>query len=97
MSFEWDERKRRANFVKHGVDFARVVPMFFKGPVLEAPDQRRDYGEARVGAFGGVGGEVFFVVYTWRGQNRRIISARKAGSNERNLYLAALARPRGKH
>ncbi len=96
MSFAWDERKRRANLVKHGVDFARVVAMF-EGPVLEALDQRRDYGEARVGAFGRVGGEVFFVVYTWRGQTRRIISARKAGSNERNLYLAALARSRGKH
>ena len=94
MSFEWDERKRRANFLKHGVDFARAARMF-EGPTLEAPDERREYGEARIGAFGLVDGEVFFVVYTRRGSYRRIISARKAGSNERNLYRAALAR-RGK-
>jgi len=94
MSFEWDERKRRTNFAKHGVDFARAARMF-EGPVLEAPDERRAYGEARIGAFGEVDGEMFFVVYTRRGANRRMISARKAGSNERNLYYTALARSRG--
>jgi len=68
----------------------------FEGPTLEAPDERRDYGEARIGAFGTVDGEVFFVIYTPRGANRRVISARKAGSNERTLYHAAIARSRSK-
>jgi uncharacterized DUF497 family protein len=31
---------------------------------------------------------VLFVVYTWRGNSRRLISARKAGSHERQIYFA---------
>jgi uncharacterized protein len=77
------------------VDFTRVVRIF-EGPTLEAQD-RREYGEARIGAFGETGGDVFFVVYTWRGAIRRIISARKAGSNERNLYRAAVSHSHAKH
>lgn len=94
MPFEWDERKRRVNLAKHGVDFAFVTRMF-DGPTLEAADMRRPYGETRVGAFGTNEDDVFFVVYVWRGSNRRIISARKAGSNERKLYRAAVAQARG--
>jgi len=96
MPFEWDERKRRANLVKHGVDFTRIVRIF-EGPTLEAQDRRCDYGGARIGAFGEVNDEVFFVVYTWRGANRRIISARKAGSNERTLYRTAVSRSHAAH
>jgi len=99
MAFEWDERKRRANLAKHGVDFAFVTRMF-DGPTLEAADTRRPYGETRIGAFGAVENDVFFVVYAWRGNHRRIISARKAGSNERKIYRATVTRagktgPRG--
>jgi uncharacterized DUF497 family protein len=28
MRFEWDERKRRANLAKHGIDFAALDQMF---------------------------------------------------------------------
>jgi uncharacterized DUF497 family protein len=28
MQFEWDERKRRANFAKQGIDFAALDQMF---------------------------------------------------------------------
>jgi uncharacterized protein (DUF4415 family) len=31
MAFEWDEEKRQANLVKHGVDF-RQMPELFEGP-----------------------------------------------------------------
>jgi len=76
--FEWDEEKRAVNLVKHGVDFKRAKAIF-DGITLEAPDERCDYGEIRFGAYGEAEGEVLFVVYTWRGRIRRIISARKAG------------------
>jgi uncharacterized DUF497 family protein len=79
--FQWDEAKREANLAKHGIDFPFVASMFL-GPVLEASDDRKDYGEARRIALGSVGGIVIVVVYTWRGQARRLISARKASSRE---------------
>ena len=35
MAFEWDEEKRQANLVKHGVDF-RQMPELFDGATVEA-------------------------------------------------------------
>jgi uncharacterized DUF497 family protein len=68
----------------------------FAGFVVEVPDLRRDYGEARLRAFGEAGGETLCVVFAWRGGRRRIISARKAGRRERQNYQA-IRRARGTH
>jgi len=54
--------------------------------VHTVPDRRRDYGEERVIAIGEVDGEVLVVVYTDRGNTRRIISARRANRKERQLW-----------
>jgi len=93
--FEWDERQRGANIAKHAVDFVRAA-LIFDGPIIEGPDDRRNYGEQRIGAYGEAGGDVLFVIYTWRGNKRRLISARKAGSHERERYDAEIAAARGK-
>jgi uncharacterized protein len=63
---------------RHGVDF-ELAKLIFEGPTLEGPDDRRNYGERRFGAFGLAKGIVLFVFCTWRGRRRRLISARKAG------------------
>lgn len=86
--FEWDTRKNAANRRKHGVDFADAIRIF-DGPVVEGRDEREDR-EIRLIAFGAVGLRVLAVVYTWRGDTRRIITARKATSNERKAYYEAL-------
>jgi uncharacterized DUF497 family protein len=57
MSFEWDRERRRLNLRNHGVDFA-FTSRIFNGPTLEGPDDRRDYGEPRFGAYGLAGGHV---------------------------------------
>jgi len=85
--FEWDKRKRESNLAKHGVDFEDVRPIF-AGLTVEPVDSRRDYGEVRIFYLGEVAGRVFLVVYTWRGQRRRIISARGANARERRTYFA---------
>lgn len=51
--------------------------------MTEYADDRRDYGEPRTVALGCVDGEWLVVVYTWRGETCRIISARKASRKER--------------
>jgi uncharacterized DUF497 family protein len=89
MAFEWDEAKRAANLDKHGIDF-EFAKQIFDGPTLEAEDTRRLYDEPRFGAFGHAGEEILFVIYTWRGARRRLISARKAGRYERATYTAKL-------
>lgn len=85
MNFEWDENKREDNVQKHGVDFVRAALMF-SNPLLERPDDREDYGEERWIAIGHWQDNHMVVVYTWRGENRRIISAWKAGKYEREEY-----------
>jgi uncharacterized protein len=88
MSFEWDPDKNAANIAKHGIDFEDAIRIF-EEPVLESIDERHEYGEARVVAFGVVDGRELAVVYTIRGRRRRIISARRAHHRERKAYREA--------
>ena len=88
MGFEWDERKRRTNLAKHGIDF-EVARQIFEGRFIEREDRRTSYGEQRMIAYGESGGVVLCVVYTQRGQRRRIISIRRARRDERKDYDAA--------
>ncbi|MFM8606595.1 MAG: BrnT family toxin [Hyphomicrobiales bacterium] len=60
--------------------------MIFDGPVQTVIDDRKDYGEVRLIALGEVDGVVLVVVYTDRGDVRRIISARYANKKERELW-----------
>lgn len=83
--FEWDENKSEANFRVRGFDFAYAVAIF-DGPTLEQDDKRANYGERRIQALGRVADDILFVVYTWRADVRRIISARLANRRERDDY-----------
>jgi hypothetical protein len=73
MGVEWDENKNRLNIQKHGISF-REAALIFQGPTLEKVDDRRDYGEERIIALGVANRRILSVVYTMRGNNRRIIS-----------------------
>lgn len=50
-------------------------------------DDRRDYGEIRINAFGPVEMRLFVCTYTMRGETRRLISVRKASLQEQNTWL----------
>ena len=88
--FEWDQTKSDKNLAERGFDFA-YASRIFDGDVLEWEDTRRDYSERRVVAIGEVDKEVYVVVYTPRGEVRRIISARPASRRERNAYHQTFA------
>ncbi len=85
MRFEWDERKRAANVRKHGLDFADA-PELFRGAMLVAPDDRREYGEDRWLGIGLVRGRAVVVAFAERGGALRIISMRKALTHEREQF-----------
>lgn len=87
MSLEWDENKRQWNIAERGVDF-RLAGQIFENPIIETEDRREDYGEVRYRALGHVDDDFFVVVYTWRGKNRRIISAWKVGGDGKRRYQA---------
>ena len=86
MEFEWEDSKARENLEKHGIDF-EDVPALWDQPVLERRSERN--GEPRWLVLGTLGGIVVAVVYTWRGERCRIISARRASRNERASYHEA--------
>ncbi|MFC5314043.1 BrnT family toxin [Azospirillum rugosum] len=64
--------------------------LIWEGPIVQNVDDRFDYGETRYIAFGEVDGRVLAVVYTWRGDCRRLISARMANRHERTSYRQAI-------
>jgi uncharacterized DUF497 family protein len=89
--FEWDPAKEEKNIKEREIDFA-TASQIWDGSIVEKVDERRDYGETRIIATGEFDGSVLVVVYTWRGEARRIISARKANSREKRRYKEEIAR-----
>src|SRR5438874_9358627 len=89
MGFEWDEAKRLSNFAKHGIDFVDAARIF-EDRFIETEDRRRNYGERRYRATGDIEGQILQVVYAWRGDHRRIISAWRARRNDRRAYYASI-------
>jgi len=85
MEFEWDEIKRLANIKRHGLDFVRAKEIW-QGPVLEIPSSQTHHGEERVIALGRANGRLIAVIFTWRRERRRIISARAARKHEKEIY-----------
>ena len=88
--FEWDERKRRSNLRKHGLDFADCAPVF-SGPMVTRFDDRYDYREPRYRTLGLLHGRVVSVVHTESDDGLiRIISLRKAVRHEQAVYFQAI-------
>jgi hypothetical protein len=88
VGFEWDEQnKAGANFRKHGVRMPEAIPVFDDPYAITVADDESDPGEPRLITLGlGAAGRLLVVVYTWRGENIRIISARPAKPREREQY-----------
>ncbi len=91
MDFEWDEAKSEKNLRERGFGFESAV-LIFDGPVLDMKDSRKDYGETCVRAIGSTGGNILFVVYTDRGDVRRLVSVRLANQKERAQWRSFVNR-----
>jgi uncharacterized protein len=85
MAYQWDRNKAATNFNKHGIDFADAVSVFSDDLAVTVNDERFDeerFITIGIDAFG----QVLVVVYTLRGNDIRLISARKATRPERTQY-----------
>ena len=81
----WDPRKAAANLKKHAVDFADAATVLHDEQAITVRDD--DAEEERYVTIGiSAIGEVLVVVYTWRGDEPRLLSARKATPQEREQY-----------
>lgn len=85
VAFEFDPEKDRANLAKHGVSLI-LGAVVLENLAGEIADDRRDYGELRLNAFGMVAGRLFVCTYTKRGDAVRIISVRRASRQERRFW-----------
>lgn len=91
MAFEWDPAKARLNFRNHGVRFEEATAVFDDPYAITIADDEADPTEQRFVSIGtGALGRVLVVVYTYRGDNTRIISARLAAAHERHGYEVGL-------
>jgi len=85
MRYLWDEAKRQANLSKHGLDLADAEKVF-AGPLVLFEDGREEYGEQRMIGIGLLETLVVLIVHVESDDRIRIISMRKAESDETDLF-----------
>lgn len=90
MQIDFDEAKRARTLRERGLDFASVAEVF-AGRHFTAEDVRVNYGERRFITAGLLDGRLVVVVWTPRGDVRRIISMRKANEREQARYAGRFA------
>ena len=85
MQTEWDPAKARANFRKHGVRFADAATALEDDGATTVREENAD--EERWVTIGmDSTARILVVVYTWRGERARLISARPASRREAQQY-----------
>ena len=87
MEFEWDKDKADLNLHKHGVSFHEAATVFADPLSITYLDPDHSLVEERYITVGTSQSEQLLIVaHTDRGDNIRIISARKATRRERKHY-----------
>ena len=81
ITIEWDRRKADSNLRKHHVDFSDAATVLYDDlaiTIREIVKNEERFVTLGIDALG----RTLVVVYTWRQDRIRIISARKASSRE---------------
>jgi len=82
--FEWDEKKRIRTLHERNLDFRDAYQAFDGRPVIHVRARRNE--EERFVSTAEIEGKLYTVVWTWRAENQRIISFRRARSGEERAY-----------
>ena len=87
LTFEWDANKAGLNLAKHGVHFEEAATVFGDPFSVTIFDPAHSRAEDRFIILGRSHlDKLLVVVHTERGDNIRIISARRASRRERKQY-----------
>jgi len=84
MKFEFDNHKSESNRRKHGIDFPAAQALWNDSDRIEIPARTDD--EPRFMVIGRIEGHVWSAVITYRGENVRMISVRRARRKEIAIY-----------
>ncbi len=87
MKITFDPAKDTVNIAKHGISMALASELNWESAQFWQ-DTRMEYGEVRIIALALVKTRLFYVVFTDRGDYRRIISLRKANAREVKRYVS---------
>lgn len=82
--FEFDSKKSESNQNKHGIDFVAAQRLWSDPMLLEIPAKTDD--EPRFLVIGLIDGKHWSAVTTYRGAHIRLISVRRARSEEVAMY-----------
>ena len=85
MNLEFNKVKRDKTLHERGLDFARANEIF-AGFHFTGQDNREIYDEHRFITVGYLDTRLVVLVWTPRGEARRIISMRKANDREKAIY-----------
>jgi hypothetical protein len=86
MKITWDPAKAKSNFHKHKIRFADAEAVLFDPMALTIEDETAESEERFVSVGTDALNRVVVVVYTYRGKDIRLISARRATRRERKAY-----------
>jgi len=86
MKILWDPEKADFNYRKHKVRFSDAEPVLFDAMALSREDEAVDDEQRFVTIGVDAQNRILVVVYAHRGQDIRLISARRATKNERKSY-----------
>jgi uncharacterized DUF497 family protein len=89
VEIDWDPRKAPINLRKHDVDFADAGTVLHDERAITVSEEGSDEEDRFVTLGMDALGRVLVVVYTWREDRPRLISARNATARERRQYEAA--------
>jgi uncharacterized protein len=89
MKIDYDPVKRALTLSARGLDMADSADVF-ANHLLTIADNRKDYGEDRFITVGYLSDRMVVVIWTQRGETRRIISLRKANEREQEAYRPRL-------
>jgi len=82
---EWDRDKADSNRSRHGVDFADAATALTDDLALTRRDEDPDEDRSITMGMDAMG-RILVVVFTWRDDEVRLISARRANPSERKQY-----------
>jgi uncharacterized DUF497 family protein len=87
VRFQWDPKKASSNVAKHGVSFDEAATVFGDPLAGTVSDPEHSTMESRSVTIGqSAKGRLVVVVHADRGEDIRIISARRATAGEKKKY-----------
>ncbi len=86
MKFQFDPAKAKSNLKKHKVSFADAEGVFYDPLAIHSEDPYSEREERFIAVGMGSASQILVVIYTYRGEEIRLISVRRATGHEVKEY-----------